>query len=247
MSNKKVSNNKPDNSPKIFQREKIDYTLSIRDYPLTEKQKAFLELATHRDTRIILLSGPAGSSKSFLGVLSALTLLNQKKISDFFYTRPIIESSDSGSRLGFLPGDYNDKIAPYEQVLVDKLEELLNKGDKDKLEKDERFKTLTVNYLRGASLTAKMGIVDESQNYTFGELKTILTRIGKYSKFIVCADPSQSDLPHGKQGGFEKLFEHFKNKEEAEKQGIFCIKFENSDILRSELCAYLVEELEKIK
>lgn len=239
--------NKPDNSPKIFQREKLTQPVKIREYPLTEKQKAFIELSIHKDTRIIFLSGPAGSSKSFLSVLSALTLLNEKKISDFFYVRPIIESADSGSRLGFLPGDYNAKIAPYEQVLFDKLEELVNAGDMKRLQTEERFKTLTVNYLRGASLTAKMGIIDESQGFCLSEMKTILTRIGKYSKFIVCADPTQSDLPLNKQGGFMKLFNHFKDSEEAQKQGIFCVEFDSSDIQRSALCAYLVGELEKVK
>ncbi len=238
---------KPDNSPKIYQRDKLKTPVKLREYPLTEKQKAFIELAKHKDTRIILLSGPAGSSKSFLGVLSALTLLNEQKVSDFFYSRPVVESSDSGARLGFLPGDYSMKIAPYEQVLYDKIEELLEKSDIDRLKREERFSTLTVNYLRGASLTAKMGVIDESQNYTMGELKTILTRIGKYSRFIVCADPAQSDLPYNKQGGFVKLFNHFKDSEEAEKQGIFCVEFDKSDIQRSALCAYLVEELEKIK
>ena len=206
-----------------------------------------MELMCHGDTWIVFLFGPAGSSKSYLGVLSALTLLNQKKISDFFYTRPILESADSGSRLGFLPGDFDSKVAPYEQVLVDKLEELLTKPEIEKLRKGERYKTLIVNYLRGASLTAKMGIIDESQGFTFLELKTILTRIGKYSKYIICADPAQSDLPSNKQGGFERLFNHFKNSKEAESQGIFCIEFDNGDILRSDLCAFLVQELEKIK
>ena len=211
--------NKPDTSPRVHQREKIDYQLDIRPYPLTEKQKAFIELATHKDTRIILLKGPAGSSKSYLSVLAALMLVNDKRISDFFYCRPILESADQGSKLGFLPGTLELKVSPYEQILYDKLEELLNKGDILKLQKEERFKTLLVNYLRGASLTAKMGIIDESQGFTLAECKTILTRIGKYSKFIMCADPAQSDLPLNKQGGFMRLFEHFRNNDEAEKQG----------------------------
>lgn len=236
-----------DKSQKVHQREKIGYELDIRPYQLTEKQKAFVELATHKDTRIIFLKGPAGSSKSYLSVLSALVLLNQKKISDFFYCRPILESADQGAKLGFLPGTLELKVSPYEQILYDKLEELLNKGDVSKLQKEERFKTLLVNYLRGASLNAKMGIIDEVQGFTFGELKTILTRIGKYSKFIFCADPNQSDLPTNKQGGFTRMFDHFQGNPDAEKQGIFCVEFDAKDIMRSNLCAYLVEELEKIK
>lgn len=246
MPNKRTSAKAPDNSPKVYQREKIDRELKIREFPITPKQQAFLDLVLDKRTRIVFFQAPAGASKSMMSVLSALHLLNLKKISDFFYCRPILESADSGSRLGFLPGEYNSKIAPYEEVLHAKLEELLNKGDIDYLWKDQRVKTLTVNFLRGASLTAKMGIIDEAQNFVFGELQTLLTRIGKYSKYIICADPSQSDLPKAKQGAFSMLFDHF-NTVKAQENGIYCVEFTNDDIVRSDLCRFLVEELDNLK
>jgi len=245
VSNKKATKPKPDTSCRVFQRDKLNPPVSVRSYPLTEKQKNFLELATHKDTKIIFLSGPAGSSKSFISVLVALELLNNKKVAECFYCRPIIESADSGARLGFLPGEYANKVAPYEEVLISKLQELLNKGDIDRLmKKEQRIKTLTVNFLRGASLRSTMGIIDEAQNFTLKECKTILTRIGEFSKFIICADVTQSDLPDSKQGGFQKLFDHFKIDNPKFKEiGIHCIEFTKEDILRSELCAFLVEEL----
>jgi phosphate starvation-inducible PhoH-like protein len=230
-----------DTSPKVHQREKINFELNIRNLDWTEKQKKFIELATQKETKIVFLSGPAGTSKSILAVYCALQLLNQKRMSELVYVRSIIESASQS--MGFLPGDANDKLLPFASVVYDKLEELLSVGDIKKLHADERIKPTPVNYLRGASYNAKVVIVDECQNMTFAESTTILTRIGRFTKYFILGDPTQTDLKHKEQSGFKTMFDIF-NTEDAQAQGIFCVEFGKEDILRSEILKFIVEQIE---
>ena len=233
-----------DTSPRVPQREKIDYTLNLRGLDWTEKQKAFIELATHKDTKIVFLSGPAGVAKSILAVYCSLLLLNQKKVSDLIYVRTIVESASIS--LGTLPGDADMKLSPFASVLNDKLEELLSTGDIKKLYADERVKGLPVNYLRGASYNAKAVILDEFQNATFSEIVTTLTRIGKFTKYFVLGDPMQTDLRHKEQSGFKPMFDIF-NTEQARAEGIYCVEFGKEDIMRSEILKFIVEQIENYK
>ena len=233
-----------DTSPRVPQREKIDYTLNLRGLDWTEKQKAFIELATHKDTKIVFLSGLAGTSKSVLAVYCALLLLNQKKVSDLIYVRTIVESASIS--LGSLPGTVENKVENFISVLNDKLEELLSTGDIKKLYADERIKGLPVNYLRGASYNAKVVILDEFQNATFSEIVTALTRIGKFTKYFVLGDPMQTDLRHKEQSGFKPMFDIF-NTEQARAEGIYCVEFGKEDIMRSEILKFIVEQIENYK
>ena len=235
--------NKPDNSPRVYQKPKIKFDLNIRVRPdLTDKQKEILALIQHKDTKIVFLTGPAGSSKSMLSVQAGLHLLNDKKVAEMSYIRPTVESADS--HLGFLPGDIAAKISPYEKVLLDKLEELLPTGDIANLYSEDRIKSEVVNYCRGASWAGKYVILDEAQDFSFNEIKTLLTRLSVFSKMVICADPSQSDLPFNKQGGFERIVSLFSD-EEAKALGIYSVQLEECDIVRSELCKFLVSRFKK--
>ena len=231
-----------DTSPKVHQREKIDYTLNLRGLEWTEKQKAFINLATDKDTKIIFLSGPAGTSKSILAVYSALELLNQKRVSDIIYVRTIVESAMQS--MGTLPGDADQKLQFFVSVLNDKLEELLPTGDIKRLHADERVKGMPVNYLRGASYNAKVVIVDEAQNANFSELLTSLTRIGKFTKYFILGDPMQTDLKHKEQSGFKAMFDLF-NDQDSQDQGIYCVEFTKDDIMRSEILKFIIDKVEK--
>jgi phosphate starvation-inducible PhoH-like protein len=235
---------KPDTSPKVYQRDKIDWNLNIRELPWTEKQKAFLTLATDKNTRVIFLKGPAGTSKTTISLRAALQLMNEKKIGEIIFIRAAVESGDS--KLGMLPGDVSDKLGEYMTPFGDKLEELLASPDRVRLGAEERLIYKPVNFCRGASWTAKCVIVDEAQNLTFNELQTIMTRIGKFSKIIICADPDQSDLPYSKQGGFSTCSEIF-DTDSAQAMGIFSAKFTKDDIVRSELCKFVVETFDEYK
>lgn len=150
---------KNDESQKISQREKIKDSLSVRSLKWTEKQKQFIELATNKDTRIIFVNGPAGTSKSIIATYVSLLLLNEKKVSDIIYIRSAVESSDS--KIGFLPGDASEKLQFYNLPFLEKLDELLPRAEVDKLEKDERISMYPINYSRGMSWAAKAIILDE--------------------------------------------------------------------------------------
>lgn len=170
-----------------------------------------------------------------------LDLMNSKKVSDLVFVRAAVESADS--KLGYLPGDINGKYGPYMGPFEDKLEELLPAGEVKKLKADNRFVYQPINFVRGASWTAKFIIIDECQDLTINEIQTLMTRIGKFTKMILCADPKQSDLPKSKQGGFERCA-HMFNTVEASKFGIYSVAFNNDDIVRSELCKFIVKTFE---
>ena len=237
----KAKSNRPDTSPKVYQREKIDFDLHIRELPWTEKQQALIELGTAKETRVIFLSGPAGSSKSTLAMRIGLELMQQKKVAEMLFVRAAVESADS--KLGYLPGDITGKFEPYMGPFEDKLEELLPAGEVKRLKGENRLIYQPINFVRGASWTAKFVILDEAQDLTINELQTLMTRIGKFTKMIICADPKQSDLPKNKQGGFEKCAYMF-NTVEAQRFGIYSAAFNNYDIMRSELCKFIVETFE---
>jgi phosphate starvation-inducible PhoH-like protein len=231
---------KPDRSKPVSQREKIKDTFKIRDFQFTEKQKDFIKLALNPESKIIFVNGVAGTSKTFLAIYCALMLLNAKKKTDsIFYIRSAVESSDS--KLGFLPGEIEDKVGPYNGPLIDKLEEFLDKNTIDWLTNDNRIIGMPVNFVRGLNWNCKAIIVDEAQNMTYKEILTLITRLGEFSKCFILADPLQSDLPISKAGGFEKMTAKF-NDEESKVEGIFSFFFGEEDIMRSKLVKFIVKK-----
>lgn len=232
-----------DNTPKVPQREKFHGQFDLKSLNWTDKQKEFINIATKKDTNLIFVSGPAGSSKTVISTYCALSLLNEHRVSDILYVRAAVESADS--KLGFLPGTLEEKISYYGIPFSDKLEELLKRDTISLLHKEKRVEILPVNYLRGVSWNAKFILVDEAQNLTQKELITILTRIGKFSKCIVMADPEQSDI-NGKGGGFDAMYKLF-NDEESKAKGVFTFQFEERDIMRSELTRFLVHKFKDLK
>lgn len=227
---------KHDSSLHVPQRDKLKGKLELKPLNWTEKQKQFLELALNKESKIIFINGPAGSAKTVLAAFAALQLLNEKRCSDIYYIRSAVESADN--KLGYLPGELEDKMSYYGFPFLDKLDELLPKGDVDSLTKENRISIFPVNYIRGLSWNAKAIIVDEAQNMTQKELVTVLTRLGRFSKCFVLADPMQSDI-NGKSGGFVNMTKIF-NDAESEKQGIYNFEFGEEDIMRSELVKFLV-------
>jgi phosphate starvation-inducible PhoH-like protein len=231
---------KKDTSPIIPQRNKIRNPLTIYHRDLTNTQKKFLELASDKNTKLLFVSGPAGSSKTYLAVYHALMLLNQRRVSDLVYIRSAVESADS--KLGFLPGEANEKMAPYIAPLMDKLSELLPKSDIDSLQKDERISAVPVGFLRGLNWNAKVIIADEAQNMTYKEIFTLITRTGEFSKMIILGDPEQSDI-NGKSG-FIKMLSHFDD-DESRSNGIHVFRFTDDDIVRSGLVQFIIKKARK--
>lgn len=235
------SNEKTDKSPIIPQRNKLKGNLNIYQREFTENQKKFLELASDKNSRLIFVSGPAGSAKTYLSVFSSLKMINEKRVSDLIYIRSAVESSDA--KLGFLPGEADEKMAPYIQPLLDKLVELLPKGDVDLLMKDDRVSAIPVGFLRGLNWNAKVIIADEAQNMTFKELFTLITRVGEFSKVFVIGDPEQSDI-NGKSG-FIKMMAQFDD-DESRSNGIYTFKFTEDDIVRSGLVRFIIKRVKKV-
>jgi phosphate starvation-inducible protein PhoH len=231
-----------DNSPYVFQRDKISFDLTIKNLPWTNKQKEIIARFLDKGTKVLLLKGPAGTSKTTLAMYCGLTLLNMKRISDMVLVRSAVESSDS--KLGFLPGTLDEKIAVYLTPFHDKFEELLCKAQLDRLQKDNRLTICPINFARGLHFSAKFVCADEVQNFSKREIHTLMSRIGEFSKVFLCGDPEQSDLPYGKSG-FDKVYKLFNNPE-AEKQGIFCMELTEEDIVRSELCKFITHKFKEL-
>lgn len=245
--NNSVQNNTPndqqkiDKSPIVHQKSKLKNELSIYERELTEKQKQFVEIALSKETKMVFVSGPAGTSKTYITIYAALKLLNSKKISDLLYIRSAVESSDN--KLGFLPGEAHEKMAPYIQPLLEKLYEMLPKNQIDQLEKEERIDSIPLGFLRGLNWNAKCIIADEAQNMTPKELITLITRTGEFSKVFIMGDPEQSDI-NGKSG-FIKVLNVFDD-EESRQNGIFVFKFDEEDIVRSALVKYIIKKIKKM-
>jgi phosphate starvation-inducible PhoH-like protein len=207
---------------------------------LTEKQKDLVRMSMDNDNKIIFISGPAGSTKTYIAVYSALKRLKGDDDLDLLYVRTVIESADKG--LGALPGDIGEKFNPYIAPLEDKLRELLpaTTGVVADLIKKQRVQAIPVNFLRGANWIDKIVIADEAQNFTFKELTTLITRLGENSQLFICGDYMQSDI-NGKSG-FVDMFKLFDDQESKEK-GIQCFSFGLKDIKRSRLLSYIIRKL----
>jgi hypothetical protein len=179
----------------------IRYIVEIEFIKKEECQCILIDNPTH----LYLTNNFIVTHNTFMSIFVALTLMNQKKISDILYLRSAVESSDS--KLGFLPGDAKEKMSPYMQPLLDKLVEFLPKSEISHLEKENRIDSIPIGFLRGLNWNAKCVIADECQNMTLKELVTLITRICEFSKVFIIGDPDQADI--GNKSGFTKLKNFF--------------------------------------
>jgi phosphate starvation-inducible protein PhoH and related proteins len=229
-----------DKSPYVYQKNKLKTPLNIRIRPdLTDNQKKLIDLIIDKETKMIFISGAAGTSKSYIAIMAALKLLNDKKVSDIIYIRSAVESSERS--LGALPGTIAEKINSFLLPMNDKLEELLPKNEIDMLKKEERIIGMPNTHLRGASWSCKAIIADECQDMSYRELYTLCTRISEFSKLIILGDPDQIDI---KNSGFEKMISMLDD-EESRQQGIHVFRFGIEDVVRSGLVKFLLKKLKK--
>jgi phosphate starvation-inducible PhoH-like protein len=212
-----------------------------RKFKFTDKQVRFLNIILNPDNPIVFVSGPAGSSKTYMAIYAAIQLMAADREKELLYVRSIAESADKG--LGSLPGDIAEKFDPFLMPLYDKLEEIVQPQDVAWLKKQEMISAVPINFLRGASWTDKIVVADECQNFTLKELTTLITRVGEGTKLIMCGDTMQSDI--GQRSGFKSMFNLFNDKESKDK-GVQTFSFSHEDIVRSEILKFLVSKLEKI-
>lgn len=246
MKKNKVGAETLDKTVKIYQRDKISINLKIAQPEWSNKQKEFIELVRDQSIKIIFLKGPAGSSKTFISMWAALSLLNIGRIQEIICVRSVIESSSVG--LGFLKGDINEKMSPYAEPYMEKMRQFIPQSQIDLLIKDNRIQFLPINFLRGREFNASFIIADEVQNFSEEEIQTLLTRYGYYSKLILSGDTEQSDLENFRKmkSGFKSIYDWY-NKLEAVAEGLKCFKFGIEDIKREKIIGYLVEEFQKFK
>lgn len=157
--------------------------------PLTEKQADYDD-AIHA-SRITFGIGPAGTGKTYFAAMRAAEALHNREIEKIYLTRPAVEA---GETLGFLPGDLDEKYEPYLRPFKDALVEFFGVGHVEYLIKKKIIEPVPLGFLRGATIKNAWLLADEMQNATKEQMKMLLTRMGKDSKFIINGDPKQSDI-----------------------------------------------------
>lgn len=237
MAQKKSDPKKGSIEFKSLNEQKINF--KKKKFNFNKKQQNLLNQILNPEIKIIFISGPAGTSKTYMGLYGLLKLLEEDFEKDLIYIRSIAESADKG--LGSLPVDIAEKFDPFLMPLYDKLDEILQAGDKAFLKSQEKISAAPINYLRGASWQNKLIFADEAQNFTFKELTTLITRIGEGSKIIIGGDYLQSDI-NGKSG-LKEMMEKFSDEESAE-NGILTFSFTESDIVRSHILKFIISRLE---
>ncbi len=203
--------------------------------PKSESQRFYLESLQEAD--VTIGTGPAGSGKSFLAMSVAVKKLLDGDVSRVVITRPIVEADE---KLGFLPGTFEEKIAPYLLPLLDALQDLVGPTMAKKLLDEKKVEFAPLAYMRGRTFNNSYVILDEAQNTTVGQMKLFLTRIGFYSQFAVNGDVSQSDLRGVPENGLEWAV----RKLGGRAQGINVIEFANEDVVRSDVVRTLLRFLE---
>lgn len=202
--------------------------------PKTLGQKRYINAIKEHD--IVFGIGPAGTGKTYLAVANAINAFKNKEVSKIILTRPAVEA---GEKLGFLPGDLQDKVDPYLRPLYDALFDIL--GAETFLKHKERglIEIAPLAYMRGRTLDSSFVILDEAQNTTYEQMKMFLTRLGYGSKAIITGDITQVDLPSGKKSGLKLASNILKNV-----QGIDFINFDKSDVVRHRLVQQIIEAYE---
>ena len=212
--------------------------LTNRAKPIKAKtigQKKYVEAI--KNNTVIFGVGPAGTGKTFLAVAMAVAALREKKVSRIILTRPAVEA---GEKLGFLPGDLQNKIDPYLRPLYDALYEML--GSDTYLKHVERgtIEIAPLAYMRGRTLDDSFIILDEAQNTTPEQMKMFLTRLGFNSKAIITGDITQTDLPFGKKSGLVEAVKILENID-----GIAIHYFSDRDVVRHRLVQKIILAYEK--
>jgi len=186
---------------------------------------------------LLFVTGPAGTGKTYVAVALAVQALREKKIKKIILTRPAVEA---GENLGFLPGDLYDKLSPYMRPLYDALNGMLSKEKLDSFLKNNQIEIVPLAFMRGRTLDNAFVILDEAQNTTINQMKMFLTRMGPFSKFIVCGDISQIDLPKSQTSGLLHAVSILKNI-----NGVGCVEFNEQDVIRHKLVKSIIKAYKK--
>ncbi len=203
--------------------------------PKTLGQKKYTQAI--RDNTIVFGVGPAGTGKTYLAVAMAVTAFRQKQVNRIILTRPAVEA---GEKLGFLPGDLQQKVDPYLRPLYDALFDMLGAESFQKYQERGSIEVAPLAYMRGRTLDDSFIIPDEAQNTTREQMKMFLTRLGFNSKMVITGDVTQVDLPDGKKSGLVEVIKILKNIKDID-----TVRFNEKDVVRHRLVQDIVKAYEK--
>lgn len=218
----------------------------IRDYPLdyicmtargkkikskTHGQKLYVSAI--KENTVVFGIGPAGTGKTFLAVAMAVTAFRNKEVNRIILTRPAVEA---GEKLGFLPGDLQNKVDPYLRPLYDALYEIMGAETYQQYMEKGMIEVAPLAYMRGRTLDDSFIILDEAQNTTPEQMKMFLTRIGFGSKAVITGDITQIDLPGDKKSGLKEVMKVLKGIE-----GLEFIYLSEKDVVRHELVQRIIK------
>jgi phosphate starvation-inducible PhoH-like protein len=203
--------------------------------PRSLNQRAYLEQIDKND--MVFGIGPAGTGKTYLAVAQAVAYLAGKQVSRVILARPAVEA---GEKLGFLPGDLQQKVDPYLRPLYDALYDLLDYERVERLFERNQIEIAPIAFMRGRTLSDAFVIVDEAQNTTTEQMKMVLTRIGLGSKVVVTGDITQIDLPSGRISGLVEAISVLSGSE-----GIAFCYFDEKDVVRHRLVQSIIRAYER--
>lgn len=198
-------------------------------------QKEYIEAI--KKNEIVFGIGPAGTGKTYLAIAMAVKFLKEKKIGRIILTRPAVEA---GERLGFLPGDLQEKINPYLRPLYDALYDILGVDTFQKYMENGIIEVAPLAYMRGRTLDDCFIILDEAQNTTPEQMKMFLTRFGYGSRIVVTGDLTQIDLPPEKMSGLKQVTHILKDID-----GIEFVYFTHKDVVRHRLVTEIIKAYDK--
>lgn len=203
--------------------------------PKTLGQKKYLEAI--KNNTITLGAGPAGTGKTYLAVAMAVNAFRAKEVNRIILTRPAVEA---GEKLGFLPGDLQQKVDPYLRPLYDALFDMLGAESFQRYQERGSIEVAPLAYMRGRTLDDSFIILDEAQNTTREQMKMFLTRLGFNSKIVVTGDVTQIDLPDGKKSGLVEAMRILKGIDD-----IAINVFTEKDVVRHRLVQDIIKAYEK--
>ena len=203
--------------------------------PKTLGQQKYVE--SIRKNTIVISIGPAGTGKTYLAVAEAVAAFREHRVNRIIITRPAVEA---GEKLGFLPGDLQQKVDPYLRPLYDALFDMLGPESFQRYQERGNIEVAPLAYMRGRTLDDSFIILDEAQNTTPEQMKMFLTRLGFNSKMVVTGDITQIDLPDVKKSGLLEASKVLKGVDDIE-----IIKFTQKDIVRHQLVQRIVKAYEK--
>jgi phosphate starvation-inducible PhoH-like protein len=203
--------------------------------PKTPGQKKYIDAMYQHD--LVLCNGPAGSGKTYLAVAVAVSLLKRGQAKRIVLARPAVEA---GEKLGFLPGDLQQKVNPYLRPLFDALHDMMDMEQVKRFMANDVIEVVPLAFMRGRTLNESVVILDEAQNTTPGQMFMFLTRLGNDSKMIVTGDTTQVDLEEGTESGMLDAIDRL-----AKMKGIAIVELDRSDIVRHRLVQNIVDAYEE--